>query len=708
MKKFIIAEDQTILVDNHLCTISKGDIVILEDEDKETSEDEETPEDKTPSFDEVMNLVNARNDENEDEGEDLTGTAEIDDTGTTEIDGSQSGLQRVGDYDDDDDDEDYGFNELEDNNIQITSGEHDLDSIPIKDKTLFKIFNKSEFNENDSRVQQLKKLLRLYLNDNDMENFPNIRVDWEKWKQSDIHKFNNLVDAILYNNQRDTSSKLIKHVDPYAMSMVDLNLWPEIKAKGSEYTIREIIEKLNLSDNWSNYTELGDYVSTSKDDPNSKFASYNLLSLLNQTFRYYKRREESEYDIGSLKKDRAIDYLNLLNQYFYYNAYTFVQNSNKGKLFGVWKKKGSEDYAVLSIDAPTERIKARKEKGWFPIYADPKEISARISLIPKAMHRPTFSTWDKFDIIGGFKNAIMQLFNTGNFKMHQKGIEKNSLGQEKHINWEAIIKLAAPIREFNILAKESTYMPDWDANKLLKLYRMFVDALSSGKPSDDKEWGSPNIREWNKNFNSGKRAVTRISSPASDFESIIDAGIPQLWTLVNTNNPDIIKVVSELEFNKTELIKDLKKRAQIKELEKKLEEDKSEKKFSSIEISNMVEELAKLKNSIWQKDWQILNKVPPVVYKGIENNLVKLEDNLAKLNDDVEEKIKELEGTGDPNDMEKAKQLKSLIAKNTIKKTDKETVDEAVVVTSPATIIINEQPFTLHVGDKLIIDNVQN
>lgn len=399
------------------------------------------------------------------------------------------------------------------------------------------------------RIDRLMKLLSgKGINLDDFPNYDPKEIDWSNWSQDEIKAYNDLIHHIKYDSYNWSDIKRVKAVDPYAMSQIRIDLWPEIKY--GDTTIRQAIKDLlhpqykeGIAPDDSRYKieqQDGEYLAipiqggdealpikvsgneyhieiggeevplkvitrhgeNAWSDYVDKSEGYeDLINLFSRTFQYYKTNKT---------KSAQLNFMDWLNQYLEHNAVTYIPKAKMGGVMGLFKHKESDTYTIQPLDASREEL--------IPVLADPATVKARLSFGPKSQRRPIMKGYDKESMVGGLSGAISNLFDSLNF---------NPRNPDPRIDWETVYKLIDPMEKFLEIAnrnreRKKFYMLDWDDYDLLTLYRMFTSVLP---PPQGPKPASPNRTEWDKNFKTAERYPQKLGAPVVDINRAVRFGL---------------------------------------------------------------------------------------------------------------------------------------------------------------------------------------
>lgn len=659
---------------------------ILEDTQDEDNEDEIDSE----KFQERANYLDSIMDMDFDDVDDANSIND-DDTDKsviTKIDTPSETPEEINDEDEDDDDEFTDEITFTDEDEDGSEGSKEIaPQKPRKrraetQRSIKPLFIKLDKSDNkpihSDKIRRLNELLENY--GVDINNYNPTSVDWSEWEDKDIKEYNTLISAIKFQSVDWSSTASLKDVDPYAMSQVDFDLWPDISVtivengKKIETTLKSALAKLLFGakiDPQTNKPEVdkdGNIVGNVNEWAN---AERNTEEYENLKRIYAASREYYRNNVDKTSQLRNLDFL---NQYSELNSETPL-GVKSGMIVGLWRLKGTDVYVPIAMDE-TERLQkeARKrgqknititrkvvENGetttktftLVPVLSDPAGIKARLSFAPRSGRRVYDNQgWSKAQKVGGLNNAIANLFSGSPFINND----------QDRIDWATVAELEQPIDEYIRLTRENrgNYLLGWEDYALLKLVRMFTSVLPSTKRFDDlnndlrrrlktattpeeklkiedqinknqekiDRPSSPNREEWDKNFAAGVEYPARILSPSNQLEFALD-NIDDVYLYIN--NGDIVE--------------------------------------------------SPLKNEEGFGNYKYIGPAKNIIKQGVAS------------------KIKEI------------KNIIDLTKKETKKEIKKENLEQDFVeegfITSPATIIINGNPFKLRYGDKLIMDNAK-
>jgi len=336
----------------------------------------------------------------------------------------------------------------------------------------------------------------------DYKNYDLSDIHWEEWLQEDIKEYNLIASELLFGFKTMISSKLYE-VDPYAMSKVSIELWPDVKH--GDTTVRQRIKELL-------HGRVNDWASAS-DDPNMYKELQKLYYL---TVKYYNQTD----GVGS--KSIAINHLRFIKEYSENNSVTSA-TSNAGRDVSICRVvrkfnpknqkfenvKNKEIYRLVFLDelnkANAKKVKVKYGKTKFKIITryvikhkiakdknevlevepildgDAIKINPPISFAPKSNRRIVKDdASSKEHKVGALNNAISNLFSGVAFELEESKPEL--------IDWSVVGDLKYPIEQYKEMSnKYGSYLAAWKDENLLKLYRMFTEVLSSSsKIYDDK------------------------------------------------------------------------------------------------------------------------------------------------------------------------------------------------------------------------------
>jgi hypothetical protein len=464
----------------------------------------------------------------------------------------------------------------------------------------------------------------------------------------------------------------LREVDPYAMAQIRIDLWPDI-AFGDTTVRQEIVNLLHT----------GDKNAWAEAEKGTK--KYEILKQLYSASREYYRRHHD--------KASQLDNMEFLNEYSEYNSET-PTGVQEGLMVGLWKIKGTDKYIPLSYKEAELAQKVARQEGRDeimiargvdpktkkerlipiePVITDPAEIKGRLSFAPRANRRMiNNSGWSKAQQVGALNNAIVNLFSSSKF--HPKMMKAHP----ELVDWETIAKLKAPLSFYNRQAVgiRGNYLLGWEDDKLLKLYRMFTSVLPSVSEYEDEKQvlldelkettdqqqkalikdkinklqekidnpPSPNREEWDRNYVNGKSYPARVASPSDQLENMTG----------NIGNLYLYKYIGPNPELHTALVK-------------------SPRKYEKDELQN----------------YKFIGPLKDIVELGVVGELKKIEDIIDKAREELKRGDKDIVNADSPAE-------------------DVENIEVTEgIVTSPATIMVNGNPFKLHFGDRLIIDNVK-